>query len=251
VQGWSWYTGADATAVGAGQYDFETIVMHELGHSLGLGHSADPDSVMYATLGTGTARRALSVADLDIPDLDNGPCGLHAAGTFPEVIVPSAGPAIATPAASALGGRGHAALIFNVLTSPLSAAQGAALPTGLEVLSAVPNGGGAVPGTGAHGVGSYLHGGGELILVGGEGDTLVLGPAGRDVLVGGIGSASHQGEHALRDPAEEGTAVDGGDAEGPFDYFGAIRDSGGADRDTVLDLLAWELAGFADGDAPR
>src|SRR5262249_22627465 len=47
VQGWSWYTGADAAAVGAGQYDFETIVMHELGHALGLGHSADANSVMY------------------------------------------------------------------------------------------------------------------------------------------------------------------------------------------------------------
>src|SRR5262249_12542150 len=28
VQGWDWYTGADPAAVGAGQYDFETAMMH-------------------------------------------------------------------------------------------------------------------------------------------------------------------------------------------------------------------------------
>ena len=51
--------GTPITLSGAGQYDFETIVMHELGHALGLGHSADTNSVMYSTLETGTARRTL------------------------------------------------------------------------------------------------------------------------------------------------------------------------------------------------
>jgi hypothetical protein len=32
VQGWNWYAGPDPTQVGAGQYDFETAVLHELGH---------------------------------------------------------------------------------------------------------------------------------------------------------------------------------------------------------------------------
>jgi hypothetical protein len=79
VFGWNWYTGSDAAAVGSGQYDLETAVVHELGHSLGLGHSSDPNSVMYATLTTGVSRRALTTADLHIPDADGGPDALHAA----------------------------------------------------------------------------------------------------------------------------------------------------------------------------
>jgi hypothetical protein len=48
IQGWSWYAGSDPTAIASGQYDFETVLIHELGHALGLGHSADATSVMYA-----------------------------------------------------------------------------------------------------------------------------------------------------------------------------------------------------------
>ena len=35
IQGWNWYAGADPTQIGAGQYDFETTMLHELGHALG------------------------------------------------------------------------------------------------------------------------------------------------------------------------------------------------------------------------
>ncbi len=79
VSGWNWYTGANPAMVEADQYDFETIVLHELGHALGLGHSQDPDSVMFATLDIGVAKGDLTDADLDIPDSDSGPCALHAA----------------------------------------------------------------------------------------------------------------------------------------------------------------------------
>ncbi len=79
VNGWNWYTGADPGQVGAGQYDFETVAMHELGHSIGLGHSPDLASVMYPSLGTEVVRRDLSGADLSLIDSD--------AATAPEPLL--------------------------------------------------------------------------------------------------------------------------------------------------------------------
>jgi hypothetical protein len=78
VNGWNWYAQADPLGVGAGQYDFETALLHELGHALGLGHRDDPASVMYATLTPGHAKRALTTADLQIPELDTGAHALTA-----------------------------------------------------------------------------------------------------------------------------------------------------------------------------
>jgi hypothetical protein len=81
VRGWNWYTGADPSGVQPGQYDFQSIVTHELGHALGLGHNPNPGSVMYYTLADGVSRRTMTTADLNIGDVDGQPDALHAAGS--------------------------------------------------------------------------------------------------------------------------------------------------------------------------
>jgi Matrixin len=97
IQSWRWYTRADPTAIQARQFDFETAVMHELGHVLGLGHSADATSIMFATLGAGAANRNLTVADLNVPDTDGGGgSGLHAR-VFRPAPPPTASTAQAPP----------------------------------------------------------------------------------------------------------------------------------------------------------
>jgi hypothetical protein len=78
IQGWNWYAGSDGTSIGAGQYDFETVVVHELGHALGLGHSTTAGSVMYPTLDAGAVNRGMATADLNVADNSSGADGLHA-----------------------------------------------------------------------------------------------------------------------------------------------------------------------------
>jgi hypothetical protein len=111
IAGWNFYGGSDPTHVGAGQYDFETVVMHELGHALGLGHSTNATSVMYATLGAGVSNRLMTTADLNVPDADTGgACGLHAAASPPvtrSAVIP-AGPGASIAALGA--GRAWMAL---------------------------------------------------------------------------------------------------------------------------------------------
>jgi hypothetical protein len=80
IQGWNWYAGADPTQIGAGQYDFETTVLHELGHALGLGGSTNSSSPMYEILASGVADRTATVADLNIPDPPEGADPQMAAG---------------------------------------------------------------------------------------------------------------------------------------------------------------------------
>jgi hypothetical protein len=106
--------------MGLGRFDFEMVVMHELGHVLGLGHSADPTSAMDATLGAGTANRNLTAADQNVPDGDGGGAsGLHA-----RVAHPAPPPASAPPSVSPnVGVVAWDAALADLFPAELSRAQ--------------------------------------------------------------------------------------------------------------------------------
>lgn len=52
------------------QYDFESMVLHELGHAFGQGHHAHGDEVMYPSLTNGAVKRTLSSTS-DIANINN------------------------------------------------------------------------------------------------------------------------------------------------------------------------------------
>jgi hypothetical protein len=65
----SWYTEANCNGVVDPQYDgyfdFESSVLHEIGHVLGLNHGNCPGMVMHDTLDPETCRRMLGSVDID------------------------------------------------------------------------------------------------------------------------------------------------------------------------------------------
>ena len=56
---WEWGTGTP----GAGESDFESVALHELGHAHGLGHVNSPGAVMNFSITTGTSNRTLGTTD--------------------------------------------------------------------------------------------------------------------------------------------------------------------------------------------
>jgi hypothetical protein len=71
VTGWNFYFGTDPGRIGPDQFDFTTLATHELAHTLGLGESADPDSVMFEYLAPGTVRRTFTADNLAALDTDS------------------------------------------------------------------------------------------------------------------------------------------------------------------------------------
>jgi hypothetical protein len=76
IEGWNWYTAATPSGIRPDQFDFQSVVLHELGHALGLGHRDQHGSAMNETLLAGVVSRMLTASDLA---MDNEP--VHERGT--------------------------------------------------------------------------------------------------------------------------------------------------------------------------
>ncbi len=184
VEGWDFYTGADPTQVGAGQYDFQTLATHELAHTVGLGESSDPNSVMYEYLAPGTVRRDFTDANLTAINTN--------ADRFMKAALPPAPGSGSQLISQAGSGVGPAAALPGAVTAGAPSLPFGGMPAGVVEaahslgwawtmpLSGNPWTEGPVAGTPALD-------GGASVLVGGTGTDLVIDGEGQDLVVGGVG----------------------------------------------------------------
>jgi len=203
IDTWNLYTESDPKAIGAGQYDFQTVVEHELGHAVGLGHSMDPNSVMYASLAAGQARRSLTANDLGKGHQSGCTCPAcmgalrvaNATGSssrsIPVLSPPSvvAAPGKEQPIADAAPPRSPAGTPSQLPLVP--AIQGVPSALNPAVIQSIDSGRGElIPAAGImeNLVGSQLFrtDDGREVLLGGMGDEVILGGDGRAVLIGGF-----------------------------------------------------------------
>jgi hypothetical protein len=203
INGWNWYSGSDTASVGSLQYDFQTVATHELGHAIGLGHSADATSVMYALLDPGQTKRVLKDVDLNVGGSGDGggPEPLMAAPMYKGHLPGCACPACVASLRGATHGAGcncpacaAAAKAASAATAPLAqSAQTTAFPGGvLNSALALDLVGGAA---------AFQAGEPNQVLLAGAGNDLQIGDAGRDYLIGGVGRERANATHAANDAA--------------------------------------------------
>jgi hypothetical protein len=174
--GWSFYTGSDPGGIGAGQYDFLTLATHELAHTLGLGESSDPNSVMYEYLAPGTVRRNFTDANLSLINTD--------ADRFMK--------------AAAQLVQGSQTLPAQTASLSVFSLGGALLPN----LGAENSFGGMAltvssdPQKDGHSTATPALDGDDSVLVAGSGNDLLIGGQGRNLMAGGFGFDGSAEAHA-------------------------------------------------------
>jgi parallel beta-helix repeat protein len=159
LRGWDWYDGADTNAIGADQYDYQTIAMHELGHAIGLAHSPDTFSAMNAALGTGVTRRTFTAEDLE--RVENS----HARGDVDHI-----GHALYAAEPAELGGALEPRNVWLLDTSTTGISRHD--PPAVRPFSRYDA---------------------EDVLIGGAGDDMPIGRSSRDLLLGGTTVERPQG----------------------------------------------------------
>lgn len=122
---WTWTTGSTGV-----QVDVQSVVLHELGHAAGLGHSSDASAVMYASYTAGSLKRALAQDDI------NGLLAIYGrAGATATATATSSATATATATRTATA----------TPTRPPSATATSAAPARAAMTSPAP--GSTLPGT--------------------------------------------------------------------------------------------------------
>jgi hypothetical protein len=187
VEGWSFYTGADPTQVGAGQYDFQTLAEHELAHTVGLGESIDPNSVMYEYLAPGTARRSFTAGNLTLINTDADRYmkvgGIVRGGGIPAVgRLTHSAPGTNSSRSGLLGDAGRVWAWAPARIDPSPSPPDALLRLG------------GVPVLDAGGSERLKLAPDRDVLVGGGGDDLLIGGGGRDRQVSGYQSDTIAGQ---------------------------------------------------------
>jgi hypothetical protein len=186
--GWNFNTGADPSQIGAGQYDFLTLATHELAHTVGLGESSDPGSVMYEYLSAGRIRRTFTDSNLALINTD--------ADRFMKV----GGDLLNAGHLQAVGKSTQAG-------SPTAFWQGG--PLVLDPWSENPLGRMCLPPASAmqrDGYDARIPGldGDDRVLMGGAGSDLIIGGQGRNLMVGGFGL-----DHVAKDGGDNSDAGPG------------------------------------------
>jgi hypothetical protein len=141
ISGWNWYLGSDPNGIAPNQYDFQTVLSHELGHVLGLGENSDPSSAMSLYLSPGQVRRDLTATDLGAieQELGSSPALLSVSPT-------AAGTAIATANANAAGSPvATSAPVATSDTSSVSLASAPAQAGATEAEASLAAAGAAAP----------------------------------------------------------------------------------------------------------